>query len=74
MRDRLRAVLTVGAVVVAVSDRFGSPKTLAYAVLPLIAGAATAWQQAVNGRVRAASGSVPAATLVNFTMGTAANR
>ena len=66
------AVLTVGAVLVAVADRFGSPRTLAYALLPLIAGAATAWQQAVNGRVRSASGSVPAATLVNFTTGTAA--
>jgi transporter family-2 protein len=66
------AVLTVGAVIVAVSDHFGSPRTLGYALLPLIAGAATAWQQAVNGRVRAASGSVPAAALVNFTMGTAA--
>jgi transporter family-2 protein len=66
------AVLTVAAVIVAVADRFGSPKTLEYALLPLVAGAATAWQQAVNGRVRAASDSVPAATLVNFTMGTAA--
>jgi transporter family-2 protein len=66
------AVLTVGAVILAVADRFGSPKTLAYALLPLVAGAAAAWQQAVNGRVRVASGSVPAATLVNFTMGTAA--
>jgi transporter family-2 protein len=66
------AALTVCAVVVAVADRFGSPKTLEYALLPLVAGASIAWQQAVNGRVRAASGSVPAATLVNFTMGTAA--
>jgi transporter family-2 protein len=66
------AVVAVGAVIVAVADRVGSPRTLAYALLPLIAGAATAWQQAVNGRVRSASGSVPAATLVNFTMGTAA--
>jgi transporter family-2 protein len=66
------AVLTIGAVILALADRFGSPKTLAYALLPLVAGAATAWQQAVNGRVRVASSSVPAATLVNFTMGTTA--
>jgi transporter family-2 protein len=66
------AALTVGAVFVAVAERLGSPKTIAYALLPLAAGAATAWQQAVNGQVRAASGRAEAATLVNFVAGTAA--
>ena len=35
-------------------------------------GSGIAWQQAVNGRVRAASGSALTATLVNFAVGTVA--
>ncbi|SCG41982.1 DMT family transporter [Micromonospora halophytica] len=66
------AVLTVLAVLLAVGDRLGDPQTLALAALPLLAGVAVAWQQAVNGRVRAASGSALTATLVNFTVGTVA--
>lgn len=66
------AVLTVVAVFVAVGDRLGEPGTLGLALLPLLAGVAIAWQQAVNGRVRAASGSALTATLVNFTVGTVA--
>jgi transporter family-2 protein len=66
------AALTVGAVFVAVAEQLGSPRTIEYALLPLAAGAATAWQQAVNGQVRAASGRAEAATLVNFAAGTAA--
>jgi bacterial/archaeal transporter family-2 protein len=68
----IAAALTIVAVVVAVANRFGAPRTLEYALLPLVAGAATAWQQAVNGRVRGASRSVTAATLVNFMAGTSA--
>ena len=41
----------------------------ALALLPLLAGAATSWQQAVNGRVSAAGGPM-AAALVNFVVGT----
>jgi transporter family-2 protein len=66
------AVLTVLAVLLALADRLGDPDTLLLAVLPLAAGMGVAWQQAVNGQVRAASGSTLAATLVNFTVGTVA--
>ncbi len=66
------AALTILAVLVAVSDRLGSPATLVLAVLPLIAGASSAWQQAVNGRVRHAAQSAMVATLVNFVVGTTA--
>ncbi|MEW2442027.1 DMT family transporter [Micromonospora marina] len=66
------AMLTVLAVLLAVGDRLGDPDALALALLPLAAGVGIAWQQAVNGRVRAASGSAMTATLVNFTVGTAA--
>lgn len=63
-------VLTVAAVAIAMSGGLGSPAQLALAVLPLLAGAGSAWQQAVNGHVRAAAGDVLAATLVNFVVGT----
>ncbi|MGK5738361.1 DMT family transporter [Micromonospora sp. URMC 103] len=66
------AALAVVAVILAVSDRLGQPDALVLAVLPLLAGVTTAWQQAVNGRVRVATGSALTATLVNFTVGTAA--
>ncbi|MGS2614274.1 DMT family transporter [Micromonospora sp. LZ34] len=66
------AALTVVAVLLAVGDRFGDPAALALAVLPLLAGVGIAWQQAVNGRVRVATGSALTATLVNFTAGTLA--
>jgi len=39
-------------------------------LLPLMAGAGTGFQQAVNGRVRATAGSAIAATFVNFVVGT----
>jgi transporter family-2 protein len=70
-RQRLAgAVLTVLAVGLAVGDRLGAPGALALALLPLVAGVGTAWQQAVNGQVRAAADSALTATLVNFTVGT----
>lgn len=40
-------------------------------LLPVGAGAGLAWQQAVNGRVAAASGDPMPATLINFVAGTA---
>ncbi|MFF3857406.1 DMT family transporter [Micromonospora sp. NPDC002575] len=64
------AALTVVAVVLAVGGRLGDPGTLGLALLPLLAGVGVAWQQAMNGRVRAATGSTLAATLVNFAVGT----
>ncbi|RKR88517.1 transporter family-2 protein [Micromonospora pisi] len=66
------AALTVPAVFLAVGDGPNDPAGLALALLPLLAGLGLAWQQAVNGRVRAASGSVLTATLVNFAVGLAA--
>jgi len=63
-------VLTVVAVAVAVSGGLESTSALGLAVLPLLAGAGSAWQQAVNGHVRAAADDVLAATLVNFLVGT----
>ena len=65
------AVVTICAVLLAVGDRIGHPSALALAVLPLAAGLGIAWQQAVNGHVRAVSGSALVAGLVNFVMGTA---
>jgi bacterial/archaeal transporter family-2 protein len=72
-------VLALAAVAMAVSDRFGAPQGLWLALLPALSGVATAWQQAVNGRVGAAArddgpalaGMLPAA-LVNFSVGTVA--
>ncbi|WP_067508409.1 DMT family transporter [Actinoplanes sp. TFC3] len=65
------AVLTVVAVLISVGDRIGHPSALALAILPLLAGLGIAWQQAVNGHVRQASGSALVAGLVNFCTGTA---
>ncbi|ASO22698.1 transporter family-2 protein [Actinoalloteichus hoggarensis] len=64
------AVVAVLAVLIAVSGRIGDPRTLILAVLPALAGVGIAWQQAVNGRVRAAAGASMPATLVNFAVGT----
>lgn len=66
------AALCVVAVLLAVADRLGTPRALGLAVVPLVAGFGIAWQQAVNGRVRAAGGSTWPATFVNFLTGTAA--
>lgn len=65
-------LLTVVAVLIAVSTHLGAPATLALAILPLLAGASSAWQTAMNGRVRQASGGVLPTTFINFVVGTAA--
>ncbi len=67
----LAAVGAVAAVVISVSDRFTAPAAVALAALPLVAGLALSWQQAVNGRVGQAAGGPLPATLVNFAVGTA---
>lgn len=64
------AVGAVAAVAVAVSDRMAAPAALGLATLPLLAGFALSWQQAVNGQVAVAAGSPQPAALVNFTAGT----
>lgn len=66
------AALAVLAVLLAVGDRLGNPHALALAALPVLAGAGVAWQHAVNGHVRAASGTVLTAAFVNFLTGTVA--
>lgn len=68
----LGSALGIVAVLVAVSGRLGDAGTLGLAALPALAGVGVAWQQAVNGRVRDAAGSALAATVVNFSVGTAA--
>lgn len=65
-------LLTMVAVLIAVSSHMGTPATLALAILPLLAGASSAWQSAMNGRVRQASGGVLPTTFINFAVGTTA--
>ncbi|MFD9702492.1 DMT family transporter [Lentzea sp. NPDC059081] len=59
------AAVCVAAVAVAGSGELDA-RGVALIVLPLVAGAALAWQTAVNGRVGAQAGSVLAATVLNF--------
>lgn len=67
------AVIAIGAVVVAVADRMGTPGGTS--VLPVLAaflaGAVIAFQQAINGRVAVESGNPWAATWLNFALGSA---
>lgn len=79
VRRAAGAGLALAAVVLTVVDRIGAPRTTWLALLPILAGAGIAWQQAVNGLVAgvarrggpARAGMLPAA-LVNFGVGTAA--
>ncbi|MFT4030437.1 MAG: DMT family transporter [Protaetiibacter sp.] len=64
------ALLAVGAVIWAVSDRLRSDAPWWLLLLPLVAGAGVSWQQAVNGQLRQRAGSVLAATFVSFLAGT----
>ncbi len=66
----LGAALAIVAVVIAVADRIGTPSALGLAAIPALAGMGSAWQQAVNGRVRATAGSTLTAVFINFTVGT----
>jgi hypothetical protein len=50
--------LALAVVAPAVSHRIGAPLSAWFALLPVLAGAGTAWQQAVNGLVAAAHGPV----------------
>ncbi|WP_028938337.1 DMT family transporter [Pseudonocardia spinosispora] len=81
-RRLLGALLAILAVVLSVADRFSHPANILLTGLPLLAGAAVAWQQAVNGRVGVAArgpdpgtpnaaGVLPA-TMINFAVGTVA--
>jgi bacterial/archaeal transporter family-2 protein len=67
----LGALIVLAGVVVALDVTPGSlPDVGLLFLLPLIAGAGTGFQQAVNGRVRNVAGSALAATFVNFVVGT----
>lgn len=72
----ISAVIALAAVALAVADHFTKPSGLVLAILPAVAGAATAFQQGLNGRVarvasRDAYGAVSAA-VINFIVGTTA--
>lgn len=72
VRRLLAAGVAVLAVFVAVSNRLSTADfAVGAAVLTLVAGGLTSAQQAVNGRVGAATGQPFAATVVNFLAGTA---
>jgi len=69
------AALAVVAVALAVSERVGvdtgiAPVALLLAAVPMLAGATTAWQQAVNGQVSVVGGPLAAAA-INFVVATA---
>ncbi len=66
----LGALLAVGAVLWAVSDRLHGDTPWWLLLLPLVAGLGAAWQQGANGQLRQESGSVLAATFVSFLSGT----
>jgi bacterial/archaeal transporter family-2 protein len=68
----LGAGLSIVAVAVALANRLGAAQNLALIVLPLVAGLGSAWQIAVNGRVRRTAESTTTATFVNFAAGTSA--
>lgn len=67
------AALVLCAVAITMWGGFTAAGSRAWLLLfPLVAGIVVAVQQAVNGRVGAASGNAMTATLVNFVVGTAA--
>ncbi len=78
-RERLRPqrglgalIVLVGAVVALEITPESIPEVGWLFLLPLFAGAGTGFQQAVNGRVKDASGSAIVATFVNFVAATGA--
>lgn len=64
--------LVIGAVVLCLAGEGLTGVPWWMLVLPFLAGAGIAWQQATNGRLRQAVGSPLVATLVNFVGGTIA--
>ncbi len=63
--------LALAAVIWAVSAELAGEVPLWMLIMPFIAGIFAAWQQAVNGRVRAVAHSAQSATLINFIVGSA---
>ncbi len=66
------AVLGVAAVLLSVVGGDVRTASVPLLVLVVLAGTATALQQALNGRVRATTGDAAVATALNFTVGTGA--
>ena len=66
------AALTVIAVAISMSSQLRGDFPVWMLLMPLVAGFGSGWQTAVNGRVRARSGSALTATFLNFLIGTAA--
>jgi transporter family-2 protein len=64
------AALALVAVAWALSTRLQTGVPLWMLVLPVIAGAGIAWQQAVNGQIRLTADSALTATFANFAVGT----
>lgn len=66
------ALLTIVAMVLALSARVEAATSLWLIVAPVIAGVFIAWQSGVNGRINQATSSGIATSVVNFTTGTIA--
>ncbi|WP_308799061.1 DMT family transporter [Agromyces silvae] len=66
------ALLALAAIGWAVSGQLAHEVPLLLMLLPFAAGVGAAWQQAVNGRVRAAADSALTSTALNFIVGTTA--
>lgn len=66
------ALLALIAIGWAVSSQLAHDVPLLLMLLPFAAGIGAAWQQAVNGRVRAAADSALTSTVLNFLVGTTA--
>ncbi|MGW9631603.1 DMT family transporter [Agromyces sp. NPDC055520] len=66
------ALLALAAIGWAVSAQIAGDAPLLLMVLPFIAGLGSAWQQAVNGRVKGVASSALTATVINFVVGTTA--
>lgn len=64
------ALLALAAIGWAVSAQISHDVPVLLMVLPFVAGLGAAWQQAVNGRVKAVAGSALTATVINFAVGT----
>lgn len=68
-RRILGVVIGIIAVVVAASGKLGQPEMFWPLVIPLIAGAGVAWQQAANGRITAVAQTPVTGTFLNFVVG-----
>ncbi len=66
------AALAVVAVTWSMSSQLAGNFPIWMLLMPVVAGFGSGWQSAVNGRLRARSGSALTATFVNFLVGTTA--